>query len=400
MRSLLVLALLAGGCTNFDREDRIEDIRVLAIKTEPPEILYSPLHLTAPATRPPFLPLAPIDVNVEVFAYDPRGGRTSTSVQLCPAGAGDSTCRLYDQEADLLLEPPANRDEIRALLEPQVFQADVAADAPAGRLQPFAAEGTSFGWTLSPAIIDFFIPDSDGNPVPSIFPLLPRIVVQAENLDLEAPAVLKERAFKRIPVALDLTSPDLPADVVADLAAGLGISLCTAPIPDSIWNQQGRADCLEARRPNKNPVLAGFHLDATPEALALNVGTLTSVDLSVDLAPPDIILEQAPGDVLHLTPLFTGDLEAPNSVERYQVISFDIEASQIIILNRIEDLALSWYSTRGEVSDTLTAEQFGDVLGVSWTLPSEAVAGEQDTIVVVILDQRGGTAVGEITVRY
>ena len=394
-RQALALPFLAClACTNFDREDRIEDIRVLAIKTEPPEILYSPLHLTPPETRPPFLVLPTIDVAVEVYAYDPRGGRTSTSVQLCPAGAGDSTCRLYEREADLQFEPPANRDELRTLLQPQLFEGEIDPDAPAGRIEP-----QSFGWTFSPAVIDFFIPDSDGNPVPSIFPLLPRIVVQAENLDVDPAAVKKERAFKRIPVALDLTSADLPPGTLDDFAQSLGITLCTTPIPSSVWDQQGRADCLQARLANKNPLLAGFHLDDTPEARAENVGALTPEALSVDVLSP-AVLERAAGEVLHLTPLFLGDAEAPNSVERYQVVSFDIEASQIIILNRVEDLALNWYSTRGELSDTLTAEQFGASLGVSWTLPSDAVAGERDTLVMVLLDQRGGTAVGEITVEY
>ncbi len=395
--SMFLMAALS--CSNFDRQDRIEDLRILAVKTEPAEILYSPLHLTPPSTRPPVLPLPTVEVAIEVFAYDPRGGRTVTAVQLCPAEAGDSTCRLYEREEDLLQEPAANRSELRALLAPQVFASDIAADAPAGRLEPFA-DGAVFRWTFSPAVIDFFIPDNDGNPVPSIFPLLPRIVVQAENLDVEAPAVVKERAFKRVPVALDLVSPDLPPEIAADLAAGLGISLCRAPIPISVWDEQGRADCLQARRPNQNPLLAGFHRDEDAGAVLRNVGTLTADDLSLDIAPDGNLFDAAAGDVLSLTPLFAGSEEAPNSVERYQVISFDINQSEIIILNRVEDLALNWYSTRGELSKTLSAEQFGDSLGVSWSLPREAQPGETDTLVVVILDQRGGTAVGDITVRY
>jgi hypothetical protein len=386
-------ALIACACTNFDREDRIEDMRVLAIKTEPAEILYSPLHLLPPASRPPVLPLPDINVRVEIFAYDPRAGRTSSSVQLCPAGAGDSTCRLYEREADLALEPAAHRDELRALLLPHELER-APLEAPAARVAPSVID-----WTFSPAVIDFFIPDRDGNPVPSLFPLLPRIVAQAENLDASAPAVVKERAFKRIPVALDLTSPDLPPDLATDLAAGLGVTLCTAPIPDSVWDEQGRATCLEARSANTNPRLQGFHLDETPEALASNVGTLTDVVVSVDLRERSIV-EAIAGDVLHLTPVFGLSGPAINSVERYQVVSFDVEASKIIILNRIEDFAVSWYSTRGELSRTLTAEQFTQGLGATWTLPIEAGAGEQDTLVVVVLDQRGGTAVGEIVVTY
>lgn len=385
------------ACTDFDREDRIEDLRILAIKTEPAEILYSPFHLTPAATRPPVLPLPPIDVSVEVFAYDPRGGRTSLSVQLCPEGAGDATCRLYDRELDLLQEPESARDELRALLEPQVTEDAIDLEASvAGRINPIG-----FNWSLTAPVIDFFIPDSaDGAPIPSIFPLLPRVVAVATNLDQSPPAVVKERAFKRLPVALDMTSADLPPEVVDDLAAGLGVTLCNAPIPDAEFDLQGRADCLLRRLPNNNPRLRGFLEQEEGEELP--PGTLGGEDLpgeGVLLEPVDTV-EKAPGSVVQVTPVFTDSGAAPNSVERYQVISFDIEASKLIILNRVEDLACNWYSTRGEISSTLTAEQFAPSLGVTWTLPSDAQPGERDVLVMVVLDQRGGTAVGELTVVY
>jgi hypothetical protein len=387
MRSVsCAAALLVLGCTNFDREDRVEDMRVLAVRTEPAEILYSPLHLVSPAERPPFFPLPTVDVQVEVFAFDPRGGRTSLSVQMCPEGAGDSTCRLYDPEEDINKEPERARDAVREVLTPRRVESTIGDDVtPVGRLLP-----AMFDYTFSPAVIDFFIrDDDDGNPIPSIFPLLPRFVVQAENLDQSAPEVVKERAFKRIPVVLDLTSPDLPPEVSADLARALGITLCDARIPDDEFIDQTRARCLERRQPNQNPPFTGFKIE--PDPLALAEGVITDAP---DLAA-GALLAADPGAVIALTPTF---LEG--AVERYQVISFDIEASQLFILNRVEDLACTWYSTRGEISDTLTALQFGKSLGMTWTLPQSAATGERDSLYLVILDQRGGVAVGEITVVY
>lgn len=409
-------ALGASGCTNFDREDRIEDMRVLAIKTEPAEILYSPFFLTPAEERPPVLPLPTVDVEVEVFAFDPRpapeealaadeeprGGRTSLSRQLCPEGAGDTTCRLYDLEADLAAEPAAVRDELRALLSPVVVEDVITAEElPLGRLQP-----DTFTWSFTPPVIDFFIPDaSDGNPIPSIFPLLPRVVVEATNLDVAAqndergPSVAREdleveteRAFKRIPVALDLTSPDLPPDVAADFARSLGFELCTEPIAPDVHDQQGRASCLAPRVPNANPPLVGFFLEA--DAAELTPGMVTT-----DAVPPDLglgsLLRASPGAVITVTPVFL-----PGPAERYQVVSFDVEASRVTLLNRVEDLACDWYTTRGNVSSSRTALQFRDELGVSWQLPTNVSAGERDSLVLVVLDQRGGTAVAEITVEY
>ena len=46
-------------------------------------------------------PLPSVAVQVEVFAFDPRGGDTRLTLQVCPEGAGDSTCRLYDPGEDI-----------------------------------------------------------------------------------------------------------------------------------------------------------------------------------------------------------------------------------------------------------------------------------------------------------
>jgi hypothetical protein len=312
------------------------------------------------------------------------------------------------REDDLAFEPEAVRDELRALLEPQVEENPIDLEASqAGRLQP-----STFNWTFSAPVIDFFIPDTaDGAPVPSIFPLLPRVVAIGKNLDQEAPNVVSERAFKRIPVALDLTSAALPPDVVDDLAAGLGVSLCTEAIPFDVFDEQGRADCLLKRKPNNNPIVAALLKQDPDDVPELPEGTVALADVADDESLIErndegvFSLTAAPGELLQLTPVFgeNGDVAVdgvPNSVERYQVISFDIEASKIIILNRVEDLACNWYSTRGDVSSTLTAVQFGPSLGVRWQLPTDAQPGERDVLVMVVLDQRGGTDVAEITVEY
>ncbi len=383
-----VVVLLAGACTNFDREDRIEDMRVLAVRMEPPEILYSPLFLQPAAQRPPGFPLPTVDVAIEAFAFDPRGGTVRTSLQLCPNDAEDNSCRVYDPGEDLAAEPVGARDELAALLTPVVTEGAIAADAtPVGRVLPATTT-----WHITPPVMDFFINDDErGNPIPSIFPITPRVVVEARNLDIsEASEVQKERSFKRLPISIDLTSPDLPPEVSADLAQGLGITLCDAPISDEEFALQGRAACLERRLANENPGLRGFALEPDPEVLREGYVTDVEPDLGVGS-----LLSADPGALIAVTPVFS-----PDASEQYQVISFDIEASKIILLNRVEDLACTWYSTRGELSASLTALQNRDALGVTWRLPFDAQPGERDSMVLVVLDQRGGTAVGEITVEY
>jgi hypothetical protein len=383
------LLLVVVGCTDFDREDRIEDTRVLAVETWPPEILYSPLFLTRADQRP--FPLPSVDVNVRVRAFDPRGGRTRMTLSLCPEGAGDSTCRLYDRDADIQKEPPAAQADVRAALTPRVVEGEIAADAaPIGRIAP-----DTFTFTFSPAVIDFFIDDdAEGNPSFNVLPLLPRFVVEVESIDQKdkTDRPYKERAFKRLPVSLDLTSPDLPPEVIADLARSLGYELCTAdnnPL-DAEELDQSEAACLARRVPNTNPAFVGFKLEPDPEELTVGYVYGDAPELG-----RGSLLNADPGAQVAITPVLT-----EGTVERYQVLSFSIEESRLLLLNREEDFAFNWFTTRGDVTNTLTALQFTNKLGVVWTLPSDAKSGERDSLYLVILDQRGGTSFGQVTVQY
>jgi hypothetical protein len=387
--SVLAVLSVIVGCTDFDREDRIEDTRVLAIEAWPPEILYSPLFLT-PAGQRPF-PLPSVDVQVRVRAYDPRGGRTKTTIQLCPEGAGDSTCRLYDPTQDIAKEPAAAQADVRAVLTPRTFDGTIAEDAaPIGRIEP-----DTFNYTFSPGVIDFLIDDdANGQPIFNVFPALPRFVVEVENLDFKdkTDRPYKERAFKRLPVALDLTSPDLPPQVITDIARGLGYDVCTAdndPLDDEEF-EQIEAACLARRVPNTNPAFIGFKLEPDPEELTEGYLYGDTPELA-----RGSLLNADPGAVVALTPVLT-----EGTVERYQVLSFNLEDSKLLLLNREEDFAFNWYSTRGDVSSEFTAIQFNTKLGVTWQLPADAEPGERDSLYLVILDQRGGTSFGQVTVQY
>jgi hypothetical protein len=394
---LLVLVSAAAsvvvGCTDFDLEERIEDTRILAVRHEPAEIMFSPLYLLPAAQRPPF-PLPTTTVQTEVYAYDPRGGQVTMTTQLCPEGT-DSSCRLYDKDADLdfvrLNEP--TRSEVGALLTPTLSELDVDDGTAAGRI------AATFSTDFSPGVIDFLQPKNDaGENVPSVFPLLPRFAIEVENKTqrLEGAEVFRERAFKRLPLSLDLADPSLGPDFTRTLADGLGVSLCDGPVPgpDVVADEdfEGDATCLHPRGPNVNPGLLGFRLEATDAADKLTQGILEG--------EPDVglrsLLRVSPGGQVALTPVW-----APGSAERYQVISFDIETSELVVVNRVEDLACTWYSTRGSLSTPLTSLQFNNRrLGLVWQLPRDAASGEEDSLVLVALDQRGGTTVAELRVVY
>ncbi len=394
--SIVVAGSVGAGCVDFDIEEQFIDTRILAMRTEPAEIMFSPLFLLPASQRPP-IPIAPIDVDVEVYAFDRRGGDVTMRLQMCPEGAGDQSCRLYDKTFDedfaRLVEPA--KSEVAALLSPVETQAAVDdAQQPVGRITP-----TTATYTITSGAIDFFQPkNSAGVNTPSIFPLLPRFAVELENTtQKEAGAeVFKERAFKRLPLSIDLADPALPASFRNTLANNLGITLCDAPLPgpDEVADDvfEGPATCLAPRGPNVNPAVIGFRLESTTDELKLTQGMLEG--------EPDLrfngLMRVSPGASISVTPMW-----APGAVERYQVISFDIDTSLITVQNRVEDMACNWYASRGLPSAGLTSLEFTDErLGVVWNLPPDAVSGERDTLVLVVLDQRGGTTVVPITVEY
>jgi hypothetical protein len=384
------------ACVNFDREDQIADTRILAVRTEPAEILFSPLYLSPAAQRPP-IPLPTTSVDVEVYAYDPRGGLVTTSVAMCPDDAGDASCRLYDKDEDpdfaALVDP--GRAEVAALLASTEAQGEIdLAQNVAGRVTP-----SRFTFAITPAAIDFFQPkDGSGQNAPSIFPVLPRFTVRVQNETVknDGGAVFAERAFKRLPLTMDLADPSLPADFLGDLARAIGIALCPDPLPlsgapgdDFV---EGPTDCLRPRGPNVNPALLGLRIESAlvPEELTPGMWEATP-----DLGLESLIRADV-GAQVALTPVW-----APGAVERYQVLTFDIETSKIGVENRVEDMACQWFVTRGATNRPQTALEFTqERLGVLWTLPEDAQSGERDSLVLVVLDQRGGTSVAQVTVEY
>jgi hypothetical protein len=392
-----LLACTGSACVNFDLEEQFTDTRILGARTSPAEIMFSPLFLLPANQRPP-LPIPNVDVEVELFAFDSRGGEVTVSTQMCPDDASDASCRLYDKAFDenfARLVDPA-KSEVEALLTPVVSEPTAIADDvdPVGRVTP-----STFQYTITSGAIDFFQPkNAAGENVPSIFSLLPRVAFQVENItERDAGAdIFKERAFKRLPLSIDLADPSLPDSFKNTLANSLGIRLCGATLPtvDEVSDEDfaGGADCLYSRGANVNPAAIGFRLESTTDPALLSEGMLEGVpDLGVGS-----LVRASPGGTIALTPMWEA-----GAVERYQVLSFDIASSKLTIENRVEDMACTWYSSRGFLNGGQTSLEFTDNrLGAVWTLPTDAKAGERDSIVMVANDQRGGTSVVEVTVEY
>ncbi|MFH1812193.1 MAG: hypothetical protein ABIJ09_25880 [Pseudomonadota bacterium] len=423
-RGGVALALsMAWGCNNgFDSPDELHDLRILAVRTEPAELKLPVRYLFAPPDqRPPDWTLPGWPVDVQVYAFDPRGGALTTSSFLCPEFDADPSCLEFSSadfiSADL---PAAQQAELRAVYQAQT-RANTLADPARDPAVPVGDNRFHFDFT--PAVIDSLLWREGADPWGLFLqPLLPRVVVQTRNDAVDSLA--SERAFKRFPISLDFNDPELPPPLMDLIANIFGAPPCAAPPADDDPFVEGPAPCFFDRGPNHNPVLTGFDLvDPYAEAVARAAGEPVPVirfSERPQLGPHPVLLVE-PGGTLHLRPVFL-----PDSMERYQVFVLAPFAQEFALHNRYEDFVCFWYVTGGALGGgdgqgniTSSTSRAGGVdrestvgfeavrtpLDMDWVVAGtpEHPLGEgttRDTLVLVVEDQRGGVAVGQVIVEY
>ena len=109
--SLVLSAALAGCTSDLPQPQTAEDLRVLAIRADPPELLYD-----APEDR---------TVSFSALVVDPRGGTVNYAWRFCPIES-DPTCRDYGA-----LRPQLDESQ-RQEMDPLVDDLAVgSADSPA-----------------------------------------------------------------------------------------------------------------------------------------------------------------------------------------------------------------------------------------------------------------------------
>jgi len=400
-RTLPVVVVLACtlGCNNFDSPAQLRDLRVMAVRAEPAEIMYSPLYLfVEPEDRPPppFFVLDEYDVAVTAYVYDPRGGTVSTSLRFCPEGTANF-CREYDEEAgEVATAPDEHKDEVRAFYQPidraHESSEGLRASDPSGLLR-----NQDYTYRFSTPVIDTILRNDEGQASLNLFSLLPRFIVQANNPAIPSTEVDRELAYKRYPLSLNFFDESLPASARDALVNVLGAPICEGGRPDLETYVEEKSDCLFERGPNQNPALIGFDLynpdDEEQEILESGVERPAYTFRDTAMLGKRSLIEVTAGALLHVRPVF-----APGAREPYQVFGFDLNNQKLTIENRLEDFALEWTATNGSVPGSSDAE-LGNTLEVTWSLPFRD-PGERDALVLILRDQRGGVEVGQITVEY
>ncbi len=423
MRFLPFLLVALGACANFDRPEIVKDLRVLAVQSEPAEVMVSPLMLFAPPELRDQLPS--IEVATTAFAFDPRGTLVHAATSFCvPADEGGSGGLFEGGGGGGGGGGPggggggpgggSGSGGDAALSEACPFgplQDDVTSDRddPIGRVP-----GLAESFTLdADAIIGLVGGEDAVGTLASPFPVYPRLSLSVRTT--VGGVVEIEDAFKRVPFTLDLRGGVLPPDLIAAVTAIAGGPPCPAEGPPANEPVEGPATCVVARGANLNPLLLGFE---QLEALESFKERVLPDDLQPGLSA-DARIEADPGEALYLEPVFrTG------SVEPFQAFLVDLQTGTQSVENRLEFFDKRWFATAGDIGDTGGGGPGGggpggggpgdgppdsedapggpldEPTGTTWTLPTARDSGDEDALVLVVADGRGGTAVGRITVRY
>jgi hypothetical protein len=344
-----VLLLLAAACESEPTgPSLVQDLRVLAIKAEPPELLFDRGTDASGATTVS----AAGPVRFEALVMDPRGTPMSYEWSFCPLDS-NQTCGDF----------AVRRDHAAAADRPVLDAA--RAQATAGEVSPpdggmgAVALGT-FVADVSPALFSYHLADSglgmgNGAWVSAVLAL----GSAGERLDAQKRLVLNARDLSQ-------WNPEL---------AAAGWQICP-PAP-----QAQPAGCLPLapRTANRNPVIEGVEV-AHHWRLAGDSG-FTAVDPA---AGPIVV---APGEVIRLRPRLAAD-----SAERYQELSSNLQNNRLEVIERSEEPIVSWFATAGELAEDQTAPQLSKNLDNSFTAPEvpPAAGGGRVVVFMVVRDQRGG----------
>ncbi len=409
------------GCGELDSQEKLEDLRVLAVRVEPPDIRASFNHFLARIDNEeiPSLPIFPeTDVSVEILALDPRGGPLTLNLQNCPKPVGNA-CNRFDVSSLRSSFAQTDLDAFNAFFQPRFYERELLEEDlendPSGRI-PVPTYNLSFSRDIIDSIlgttqsVETLAPERVLDLLQSEYAYI-GIVARNSSVD----EVAQEIATKRIPVAIDPHDPLLlpildqsfntPEGEDLSIIDFLipGATLC--PLPDAIPESegddplfQGTSTCLYPRPANKNPTLVGFNWlseEDDPDVLSTEEKRANG-EIFVDTRSEftkNVAFAARAGEQIRLRPVFE------SGAEFHQVFLLDPNAFRLELVNRLEDFAGSHYVTRGSTT-FLRGPQFDGNLDFTWTLPEDAQPGESDVLIIVYRDQRGGTDWGQVKVTY
>ncbi len=413
MRALLCLSLLAA-CVDLPKYSEVTDLRVLAVRSTPPELLDG---------------ASPAELRFEALVVDPSQGEAPVHLQwqLCPPQQQQAVCAGFDEELnaeprglELLdgltravsaasacslsdrtraglselqtllgeLRDPRYLERYRAVGEGDGFGVDLSGGAPNRPLRSYdtrylrelARELEACGWpalegaaALPDQLTDLHLVYLLRSPLDSALGVLPSVVLTAEHGGQQV------RAQKYVPLGWrDLRTP-LKLIELFTPGVDFGVELC---------GDVAAPGCLHLapRAPNQNPTFAEVRWapGETPRA---------GDDEAWAALCEGCELELQRGEAVRLLPVFT-----PASFEPYQGIVLDPKTSRVSSFDQVEDVSVAWFVTAGAVGDELTWPKTTRSLDTWYRAPKDS-AVDRVTLWLVARDHRGGITWREVDVR-
>lgn len=328
---LVPLVTLAACVDDLPRASEVEDMRVLAIRADPPELLYD----------------EPVEQSVtfEALVVDPRGGTVQATWRFCPVESEDS---CLDYEA---LRAQADENQ-RAALDAAYDQALTVDAGPSNSADGAVSEYDVPAFTagVSAAVVRYHLENSLlGFGVGAWPTAVLDLAGDGGSLRSQKRLVLNIRDF-------GLFEPVLEQE--------LGVVVC----PESGEQPEG---CLaiRARTPNRNPTLTGIEIARGERADGAFEALSGPLSIQVD-------------ESVRILPTLSADSEEP-----YERIVSDLQESTIFVEKAQESVSVSWFCSNGELGDDRTWPQYTKTLDTEYTAPSEPGSA---AIWMVARDGRGG----------
>ena len=340
-RRALLTAALAGAVACGDElpsPTLVDDLRVLAVQAEPPEVLVDRVDGEAAPPGP---------VSFRALVVDPLGSQLDGAMvyewRFCPVESRE-TCADFDQRR---AAAPA---QFQPVLDATFAQRSAGQSPVRG---PGAARGIdAFTVHLPPGLFSYHLTTAglglgNGSWVSAVF----EAAAGGERLQVQKRVVLGARDLSQ-------WNPELQR-------FGWQVCLPGAPVPGCLP--------LAPRTANHNPVIAAVQIARSARADA-------------EFSPrPEGPLTLAPGEVIRLRPVL-----GPDAEERYQIVESALQASDLMVVDRREEAVVSWFATAGKFGAPLTAPQLTKTLDNTFTAPTTPPSGGRISVFLVVRDQRGG----------
>lgn len=353
---LLVLCALTASCIDLPEEYRIEDLRIIEVRAEPPEVpIFQDAPIRGPTEDVLRTPLDTRDVRMTVVAAHPDLDATfSYSWIRCKPGLrrvpcdGDEKIRLGSGTSSIAVSPVGLLvdDLVAEGADPVEVFASLAEDPRDLFSGLYANINVTVGVDTASVDVDTTALDA------------------RKRIVLFDPAVvgivLREARSMQVEVPAGITVPEL----------------CTNASPAQLETLFGY---LEARVPNRSPTFVGIDVEGPDD----------EAPRRYDPAEGPIVLR--PGDTLEMTPVAD---EA--DLETFRVIDDGCE-----LVESTETLSWSWFVTAGSISSHITSLGTSDPVDESsTTFTAGPVDGEPQRVRIhsVLRDGRGGSDSARIDV--